>query len=217
MRPSLIYRWREAGQTTSIASRSRRPGIASETEPHEFAAKPRCSWPVTLLSTLCTLLFLTGGVMAQAGWHHNDLTSGAGGAQAAASDPAGYMFNAQNTQHVVYPGTDNRIHELWWNSSGWHHNNLTNVAGGAPAAASDPAGYMFNAQNTQHVVYRGTDNHIHELWWNSSGWHHNDLTNAAGNAPAAAGDPAGYMFDAQGTQHVVYRGTDNHIHELWWN
>ena len=32
----------------------------------------------------------------------------------------------------------------------------------------------------------------------------------------AAGDPAAYMFDAQGTQHVVYRGSDNHIHELWW-
>ena len=76
---------------------------------------------------------------------------------------------------------------------------------------------MFKAQGTQHVNYRGTDNHIHELWWDNTGWHHNDLSNAAGGAPTAAGDPAGYMFDAQATQHVVYRGTDNHIHELWWN
>jgi hypothetical protein len=44
-----------------------------------------------------------------------------------------------------------------------------------------------------------------------SQWHHNDLTNASGGAPVAAGSPAGYMFDAQGTQHVVYRGTNNHI------
>ena len=95
-------------------------------------------------------------------------------------------------------------------------NDLSN-AGGAPAAASDPDAYMFKAQGTQHVNYRGADNHIHELWWDGNGWHHNDLSNAAGGAPTAAGDPAGYMFDAQGTQHVVYRGTDNHIHELWWN
>jgi hypothetical protein len=32
----------------------------------------------------------------------------------------------------------------------------------------------------------------------------------------AAGDPVGYMFDAQGTQHVDCRGLDGHIHELWW-
>jgi hypothetical protein len=25
----------------------------------------------------------------------------------------------------------------------------------------------------------------------------------------------GYLFNAQGTQHVVFRG-DSHIHELWW-
>ena len=151
------------------------------------------------------------------GWHHNDLTNAGGGAPAAASDPAGYMFDAQGTQHVIYRGTDNHIHELWWDSSGWHHNDLTNASPGAPAAASSPGAYMFNAQGTQHVIYRGADNHIHELWWNSDGWHHNDLTVAAANAPAAAGDPIGYLFDAQGTQHVIYRGTGNHIHELWWD
>ena len=75
---------------------------------------------------------------------------------------------------------------------------------------------MFDAQGTQHVVYRGTDGHIHELWWDNAGWHHNDLTAAAG-APASVSDPAGYMFDAQGTQHVIYRGADSHIHELWWS
>jgi hypothetical protein len=74
---------------------------------------------------------------------------------------------------------------------------------------------MFVTQGTQHVDYRGSDTHIHELWWDSNGWHTNDLTASTG-ATAAAGDPAGYMFDAQDTQHVVYRGNDNHIHELWW-
>ena len=49
-----------------------------------------------------------------------------------------------------------------------------------------------------------------------SGWRHNDLT-VAGGAPGATGVPAGYMFDAQGTQHVVHRGGDGHVHELWWD
>jgi phospholipase C len=48
---------------------------------------------------------------------------------------------------------------------------------GAPNATGDPAGYMFDAQGTQHVVYRATDGHIHEMWWNAAeGWHDGDLT-----------------------------------------
>jgi hypothetical protein len=50
----------------------------------------------------------------------------------------------------------------------------------------------------------------------TTGWHHNDLTAAAG-APNAVGKPAGYTRDVDRTQHVVYRGADGHIHELWFN
>jgi hypothetical protein len=45
-------------------------------------------------------------------------------------------------------------------------------------------------------------------------WNHNDLTHASGGS-GAAGDPAGYTWDVDSTEHVVYRGTDGHIHELW--
>jgi hypothetical protein len=66
----------------------------------------------------------------------------------------------------------------------------------------------------QHVVYRGTDGLIHELYWTATaGWRVGRLSGTPGAAPAA-GDPAGYM-DGQ-TQHVVYRGTDGLIHELYW-
>ena len=151
-------------------------------------------------------------------WSHNDLTIAAGG-PAAASDPAGYTWDVDKTQHVVYRGTDGHIHELWFSSSTWNwsHNDLT-IAAGGPAAASDPAGYTWDVDKTQHVVYRGTDGHIHELWFSSSTWNwsHNDLTIAAGG-PAAASDPAGYTWDVDKTQHVVYRGTDGHIHELWFS
>lgn len=42
-------------------------------------------------------------------------------------------------------------------------------------------------------------------------WHTDDLTVAT-----AVGDPAGYVFDAQATEYVIFRGPDNHIHELRW-
>jgi hypothetical protein len=71
-------------------------------------------------------------------------------------------------------------------------------------------------QDTQHVVYHGTDGHIHELWWDAAGWHHNDLTARTG-APTAGSDPIGYVFGhLRDTQHVVYNSDDHHIVELLW-
>jgi hypothetical protein len=151
-------------------------------------------------------------------WRHSDL-SAASQAPAANGDPTNYTFEAQGTQHVNYLGTDNHIHELWWNyENGWHHNDLTNAAG-APLGGGRPMGYVLTTDGTQHVVYAGTDHHVHELWWNNSGWHHNDLTATAG-APPAGGDPTGYEFVpnvGQGTQHVIYASErDHHVIELRW-
>ncbi len=98
------------------------------------------------------------------------------------------------------------------NPAKWHDKDLT-LETGAPTAAGDPMGYVF--ADTQHVVFRASDGHIHELWWkpNPATWYDKDLTKES-IAPIAAGDPMGYVF--ADTQHVVFRATDSHIHELWW-
>ncbi|MCG2621371.1 hypothetical protein LVY72_05510 [Arthrobacter sp. I2-34] len=154
------------------------------------------------------------------GWHHNDL-SAAAQAPPASDQPSGYVFRGQGTQHVDYRGTDGHIHELWWDANGWHHSSLSAVTG-APKAApgSRPSGYAFEAQTlqpdpTQHVVYLGVDSRIHELWWNSTGWHHHDLTTAA-HAPLAISSPAGFVEVDDATQHVYYNSSDHHIIELSW-
>ncbi len=149
-------------------------------------------------------------------WHHTDLTATVSGAPQAAGDPHAYMFDAQGSQHVDYLGVDGDVHELWWSPSGWAHVDLTGAAGGAPAPAGDPFGFASNAQYAQHVDYRGADGDVHELCWDNAGWHAIDLTTASGGAPATAGDPFGYAFDAQGSVHVDYRGVDGDVHELWW-
>ena len=159
------------------------------------------------------------------GWHTNDLTVAAGAPDPLPNNPlAGYAFNAQGTQHVLFAGRlDSHIYELWWSAleAGWQFNDLT-VAAGAPTTSWGDAppiglvGYAFESQFTQHVIYHSADHHIHELWWNAGGWHHNDLTAATGAPPGFV--LAAYAFEAQGTQHVIYTGvSDNHIHELWWD
>jgi hypothetical protein len=159
-------------------------------------------------------------------WHHNDLTAVTGAINAYLW-PVGYVFEAQGTQHVIFVGYDEGdIHELWWDTGGWHHNNLS-AATGAPPYLTGLAAYMFAAQGTQHVIYVAAEDPnannvqgLHELWWDTNGWHHNDLTAAAGAPlPNGVGTPFGYAFNAQGTQHVVYPGYEypNHIHELSWD
>jgi hypothetical protein len=56
------------------------------------------------------------------------------------------------------------------------------------------------------------------IWRKLMGWHHNDITAAAG-APLPSVDESisAYAFEDQGTQHVIYVGQDSHINELWWD
>ena len=100
----------------------------------------------------------------------------------------------------------------------WQYGDLSGHVG-APDALGDPAGYA-RSDGTNSVVYRGTNNHIYELYLSGGTWLFGDLSGNArdlsGNvgAPDALGDPAGYAR-SDGTNSVVYRGANNHIYELY--
>lgn len=128
------------------------------------------------------------------GWSWNDLTVLAGATDEVGSpDIDAYVFAAQGTQHVNYNNGSGHVIELWWDNSGWHHNDLTTVIN-APTVNGGQTGYMFSAQGTQHVVYPGADNHVHELRWDNSGWHHNDLTMLTGGASGLSGGLGGSAY-----------------------
>jgi hypothetical protein len=149
------------------------------------------------------------------GWHWYDLTHDSTVPTLAEGDPAGYVFT-NNSQHIVYRGQNGHIYELWWNN-GWGWTDLTFNSKAPTLAAGDPKGYVFTAEGTQHVNYRGTDRHIYELYWANGDWQYSDLTKSSGNAPLAVGDPVGYVFVAQNTQHVIYQCSDlGEICELYW-
>jgi hypothetical protein len=70
-------------------------------------------------------------------------------------------------------------------------------------AHGPPTAYMFNSQWQQrHVLYVGTDNLVHELYWEpGADWHHGALTNAA--TAQANGIPTGFAFGAEGRQFTI--------------
>ncbi|GAB3581884.1 hypothetical protein GCM10027406_23900 [Leifsonia lichenia] len=159
------------------------------------------------------------------GWHDIDISAATGSpATSAIAAPTGYSFEAQGTAHVLARTEDGHILEYWQDASAWHWGDLTVSAGAPPAYESDIVrGYVYRGEGSQHVDYVGADQHVHELWWDAAGWHHNDLTASTGASPAALGShPFGYAFESQSrqpvaTQHVIYQGSDRYIHELWWD
>jgi hypothetical protein len=139
------------------------------------------------------------------------------GAPATAGDPFGFVWEEDQTQHVVYRGADNQIHELWYRKKpGWSYEGAMTLKLGAPAAGGDPVGYVWKADKSQHILYRGLENQVQELWYRQkSGWAYGGALSAKAGGPPAAGNPAGYAWEVDDTQHVVYRGQDSQIHELW--
>ncbi|MCW2650296.1 MAG: hypothetical protein JWR32_1272 [Mycobacterium sp.] len=148
-------------------------------------------------------------------WDDNDLTALAGAvAPAAASALAGFRLS-DDSQHVFFIGTDNHVHELFIAGAGWVDNNLTTLAGAVPPTPiSDLTGYPLS-DNSQHVFFIGTDNHVHELFIAGAGWDDNDLTTLAGAVtPTPASALTGYRL-SDNSQHVFFIGTDDHVHELF--
>ena len=76
--------------------------------------------------------------MSHGHWHVNDLTAASGGPAVGQFRLSGYVFDAQGTQHVVYIGVDSHVHELWWNTSGWHHLASRRPTGEIGQGASAP-------------------------------------------------------------------------------
>jgi hypothetical protein len=118
---------------------------------------------------------------------------------------------------VHYVGADQHVHTLWYNGT-WHHTDLTATTGGALAASNTSiTGAMDPIANTEDVEYIGTDQHVHEFWYNGT-WHTSDITIASGAAPNADSSSGinTLMNTIANAMEVHYIGTDHHVYSLWY-
>lgn len=147
--------------------------------------------------------------------------SGFAHAPNAEGNASAYYTTHDDTHQIVYRGSYGHIHELWWKgNTPVSHWDLTEAMQGAPHAADDatgdPVSYYAAGNNTKHVIYRSADGRLNELSWTpgSATPTFIDLT-AYAVAPLAADKPTAFVV-APNTQHVLYRGKDNQIHEIRW-
>jgi hypothetical protein len=154
-------------------------------------------------------------------WFDNDLSKAANVSLPGAVLASGYVFYSQGTQHVICRGAEGHVHELWWDSNGWHPNDLTVDAGALLYPLPIPGhlgtvGCAFDSQGSQHVFYTGSEGNVHELLWDTTGWHHNYLTTNGLSRGPSQGPLAAYVSNAQGTLQVIYiDNSDSHVHLLW--
>jgi hypothetical protein len=147
---------------------------------------------------------------------HDDL-SGTAGTPAAADDPFAWHAAADDSHHCIYRASNGHVYELSWiGDAPVTGRDLTALTGAPPASGRLSGGY--NAyDNTQHAIYRASDGSLHELWYflGSGDVGHTALTAAYGGPPAV--DRPVYFSTARAPhQHVAYRSSDGHIHELLW-
>jgi hypothetical protein len=141
---------------------------------------------------------------------------------------AGYAWPDNHTQHVIYIGLDDDIHELYYNGNWWHSDLIQNNCSRPkpPHAAGNGgyvSGFVWTADSSEHVIYVGNDLHLHELWLKLSVaggdncWHHTDLTNVVGGTPRPdpTGGVVGYEWPDDGSEHFVYKGFDGYVHEIY--
>ena len=196
-------------------------------------------------------------------WIENiDVTSQFGGG-IATNDPFAWAFSNGTTRDIAFRvANTGHAYELWRTPT--NGPGVTDLSGNGPAVVGSPTAYDFPALNAHNVVYRGTDNHVHGLWWQTGAvgnddlsglahapdaagnpfgfvepgvWRtecrvprhrrpraravlvhgavgHDDLSNL-GHAPNAAGDSVAYFINAQVGTAIVYRGVDGHLHRLY--
>ena len=149
-------------------------------------------------------------------WADNDLTTLAGvGAKPPTPTSALTSYRlSDDSQHVFFIGTDNHVHELFIDGGSWADNDLTALAGAVPPTPTSAlTGYPLS-DDSQHVFFIGTDNHVHELFIDGGSWADNDLTALAGAVPPTPTSAlTGYPL-SNDSQHVFFIGTDSHVHEL---
>jgi hypothetical protein len=134
---------------------------------------------------------------------------------------AGYVAEYENTQHVVYVAANGDVQELYWNGAWQNRQPDLTVTTGAPQPASNSALFGWSAEydQSEHVIYSDNSSTLWELYHTSGGWGLTNLSQSAGSgasAPVNSATPlAGYAFEYQKTDHVLYLDQNNQLHELY--
>jgi hypothetical protein len=219
---NIIYRdtsgqmhelWRDATGRTGTTNLTANAGAPTAVgEPTVTVHQPT--------NTQTVLYRSSGGVVRSLYWStgavgHDNL-SGTAGAPPASSDPIGYRTAHDDTYHVIYRTSNGHLHELFsiGNAPVGYGGDIS-AAARAVNAVGNPSAYADPLRGTNIIIFRGTDNHIRSLYWDTGAVGHEDLSGFAG-LPNAVSDPFAYYTPHDDVGQIVYLGANGHVYELYW-
>ena len=84
----------------------------------------------------------------------------------------------RDSRRIFFIDHDNHVHELYLTAgAGWVYNDLTALARAVPPTPTTALDGYPLSDDSKHVNFIGTDNHVHELYFTAgAGWVDNDLT-----------------------------------------
>jgi RHS repeat-associated protein len=90
------------------------------------------------------------------------------------------------------------------------------VNSGFPVAAAGSKLASVADSNGEHVYYLTSNGHSHHLWFDGENWHDQDQTSFAGTSVVAASGSAltSFTISSDGSEHVIYLGTNNHVYDM---
>jgi hypothetical protein len=153
---------------------------------------------------------------------------------AAQTDPAGF-WAADGSVHVVFIGSDNHIYDVSCPQLGDSWTCVDVISATSPNQAplalpqglpyARPAAFVWATQGSNHIVYVSQNvsspgnNDIYELVFQNNRWSCSNVSAAVqgGLPPNPYANPVGYVWESQGTKHIVYMSTagGQHVHELY--
>ena len=145
-----------------------------------------------------------------------DNLSGYAGTPSAAGDPFAYYTAHDDTHQVVYRAGNGHLYELYWPGvapvSGWDLMHR-----GRPGGDRQPRRLLQSPARTPSTSSTAPP---------TAGCTRSGGCRAAGRrrpcrprvygTPKSADRPAAFTVEGPNTQHVAYRGTNNHIYEAFW-
>jgi cell division protein YceG involved in septum cleavage len=109
------------------------------------------------------------------------------------------------------------LHQLYYSNAKWLDEDLTGFTNGALAPGRSALSSFGMANGTQHVYFVADNQHVHQLYYNNTKWLDEDLTGFTNGALAAAGSALSGFAMANGTPHVYFVASNQHVYQLYYN
>jgi hypothetical protein len=140
-------------------------------------------------------------------------------AVAAGSPLAAFSAYTGTLQRVYFQGVDGHVYELYSKpDSTWDYRDVTGLTGAPAALPGTGMAALALGDNDElsRVYFVGTDQHVHELWWDLQNWHVGDLSQLTGAGDVSSTTSLTACAVSQVYPHVYYEASGGAVRELWY-